>query len=820
MIHRCFYTSYRIVIFLFNYPSDFCSTKHKCKNMKRILLLSIILIFSFTGIAQPTQTIRGRVTDKESKSPLPGATIVLLNSNPLLGTVTDVDGNFRLSGIPVGRQSISISYMGYRAVTFEGLIVNSAKEIVIEAEMEEQVIQGAEVEIKAYSLRDETINRMAAVSARSFSVEETEKYAGSRGDVARMAMNYAGVSAANDQRNDIIIRGNSPGGLLWRLEEVDIPNPNHFAENGTTGGPVGMLNNNLLVNSDFFTGAFPAEYGNALSGVFDLKMRNGNNERHEFLFQVGFNGFELGAEGPFSENSKASYLANFRYSTLELMDDVIDLGTTGVPKYKDLSFKLNFPLKKGRISVFALAGDSEIAMLDSKDGNEQDLYTDEGQDLTNRSRMATSGISYTGYLNEHSYFKLNLSGVYQDGGTLIDTLDLAGVPHPNIDHNYTDYKASLSGYLHTKYSSHLSARFGFVADRLGFDLLSQEFNLADNDFRPLIDYSKDLGDGVSVYQTYAQATWRLNDHLSVIPGIHFSYLDVNSSASLEPRLGLSWQITGDQKLSLGYGLHSRTQTLPTYFIGTWQPDGTLTETNKELGFSRSHQLVIGYDRYISTNTRLKTEIYYQSLFDVPVEIPETSFSMLNTGASWGVGAQDSLINTGTGSNYGLELTLERFFSRNIYYLATVSLFESKYKGSDGVERNTAFNGNYVVNTLVGKEFTLNSRSAFNIDLKLSFAGGKRYTPVDLAASQAAGETKYDDSKAFSEQFDPFLKADIKFGYRLNGKNKRVSQEWQFYIENFANHENVLAQVYSKSENKVNEVYQLGFFPMMQYRINF
>lgn len=788
--------------------------------MKKIATLFFMSLLVLGAFAQPTQTIRGRVFDKESKTPLPGATIVLLNSDPLVGAVTDVDGNFRIQNVGVGRQGISISYVGYKPAVFDGLIVNAAKEIVIEAGLEEQVFQGAEVEIKGRSMREETINRMAAVSARSFSVEETEKYAGSRGDVARMAMNFAGVSAANDQRNDIIIRGNSPGGLLWKLEDVEIPNPNHFAENGTTGGPVGMLNNNLLVNSDFLTGAFPAEYGNALSGVFDLRMRNGNNEHHEFLFQVGFNGFELGAEGPFRKGGKSSYLANFRYSTLELMDGIIDLGTTGVPKYKDLSFKLNFPLKKGNISVFTLAGDSEIAMLDSENGNEQDLYTDEGQDLTNRSRMLASGVSYTGTLSDHAYFKLNLSGVYQDGGTLIDTLDLAGIPHPNIDHNYTDYKTSVSGFLHSKFSSRLSGRAGFVVDRMGFDLLSQEFNLADNDYRPMISYSKNLAEGDNLYRMYAQATWKLNDAISLIPGVHFSYFDLNGSAALEPRLGLNLRISENQKLSLGYGMHSRLQALSTYYLGTWIDGTGLTETNKELGFTRSHQFVAGYDVYFSKNTRLKTEAYYQSLFDVPVESAGSSFSMLNTGASWGVSAQDSLVNTGTGTNLGLEFTLERFFSRNIYYLATVSLFESKYKGSDKVERNTAFNGNYVVNALVGKEFTINSRSAFNIDLKLTVAGGKRFTPVDFEASQAAGETKYDDSKAFSQQFEPFLKADIKFGYRLNGKKKKVSQEWQFYVENFTDHKNVLAQVYSRSENRVNEIYQLGFFPMMQYRLNF
>ncbi|MBK9357870.1 MAG: TonB-dependent receptor [Bacteroidales bacterium] len=786
--------------------------------MKRLLTTLLILLISLSSMAQLTQTIRGRVTDKESKTPLPGATIILLNSDPLIGTTSDENGNFRLTGVGIGRQGISVRYIGYKTASFENLIVHSAKEVIIEAELEENVIQTQAVEIKAYSLRDETINRMTAVSARSFSVEETEKYAGSRGDVARMAMNYAGVLAANDQRNDIIIRGNSPSGLLWKLEDVDIPNPNHFAENGTTGGPVGMLNNNLLSNSDFMTGAFPAEYGNALSGVFDLKMRNGNNEKHEFLFQVGFNGFELGAEGPFSKGKKASYLANFRYSTMELMDGLIDFGTTGIPKYKDLSFKLNFPMKKGRISVFALGGDSEIAMLDSKDGNEQDLYTDEGQDLTNRSTMAASGISYTRFSNSRTYYKIMLSGVYQDGGTKIDTLDIANIPHQKYDQQYTEFKTSLTGFVHTKYNSRLSTRMGAGVDRMGFDILSKQYNSEDQGMRSMIDFSKSLNNGVNLFSAYAQATYRFNDRLSVIPGLHFSYFDLNGSAALEPRIGFNWQLTENKKLSFGYGLHSRTQTLSAYFYGTHMDDGSLVETNKELDFTRSHQFVMAYDWLLTSNTRFKAEAYYQNLFNVPVEEQGSSFSMLNTGASWGLGSEDSLVNRGSGYNYGLEFTMERFFSRNIYYLATLSLFQSKYEGSDGVERNTAFNGNYVLNMLVGKEFPINPRSTFFVDFKLSYAGGKCYTPVDLAASQAAGTTKYDETKAFSERFDPFFKADIKVGYRMNGK--KLSHEWLFYVENFTNNKNVLLQAYSKSENEVKDLYQLGFFPMAQYRLHF
>ena len=786
--------------------------------MKRIFIILPIFFISFSLLGQVAQTIRGKVLDKESKIPLAGASVVLLNSNPQRGVMSDKDGNFRLDKVTTGRQDIQISFMGYRPAVFQGIIVNSVKEVIIDAELEENVITGQEVVVTATTPKDETRNRMAAVSARSFTVEETEKYAGSRGDVARMAMNYAGVSSANDQRNDIVIRGNSPSGLLWRLEDVDIPNPNHFAENGTTGGPVGMLNNNVLENSDFFTSAFPAQYGNAVSGVFDLNMRNGNNQKHEHLFQVGFNGFEAGTEGPLNANHKSSYIANFRYSTLQLMSGIIDLGTTGIPEYQDFTFKFNFPLKKGKITLFGLGGNSKISILDSKNGNSQDLYSNEGQDLVNHSKMGTMALSYTRFVNDRTYYKLILSGLYQEGGTTIDTLDVNSVPHPNIDHNYDEFRAALTGFINKKYNSQLSVKTGFSVDRIGFDLLTKTYNHQADALRPVIDYSRGFSNGVTLVQPYVQAIYRFSDKFSVIPGLHYTYFDLNKASSLEPRIAFNFQFSDKQKLSIGYGLHSQTQTMATYFLGTQMPNGSLVETNTNLGFTKSNQFVLGYNQSISPNTRLKAEAYYQDLYNVPVETSKTSFSMLNTGAYWGVQTVDSLRNTGTGKNYGIEFTLERFFSKNIYYLSTLSLFESKYKGSDGIERNTAFNGNYVFNFLIGKEFPVNNKSAFNLDFKVTYAGGKRYTPVDLLASQAAHSTKYIESKAFSEQFDPFLKADIKVGYRINMKH--ISQEWIFYIENFTNHTNVLTQVYSPSANAVKNVNQLGFFPMMQYRLRF
>ncbi|MCB0755344.1 MAG: carboxypeptidase-like regulatory domain-containing protein, partial [Flavobacteriales bacterium] len=333
--------------------------------MKRFLAILFLTVMSSAVLAQ-TQTIRGVVTDQESRMPIIGAAVVVLGSDPIIGTTTDIDGNFKLPKVEVGRIDLEVTYLGYSPKTFNGLVLQAGKELVLNVQMQEMVVKQDEVVVTAARRKDEVLNTMTTVSARVFSTEEAERYAGTRNDVSRMATNFAGVRGANDATNDIVIRGNSPTGLLWRLEEIDIPNPNHFGNLGSTGGPVSMLNSNVLSNSDFLTGAFPSEYGNGISGVFDLKMRHGNNEKHEFLAQIGFNGLEVGAEGPFSRKSGASYLINFRYSTLALFAlGGVDFGTgDAIPEYSDLSFKVRIPTKKaGIFSVFGMGGISSIEFI-------------------------------------------------------------------------------------------------------------------------------------------------------------------------------------------------------------------------------------------------------------------------------------------------------------------------------------------------------------------------------------------------------------------------------------------------------------------------
>lgn len=572
------------------------------KKLYPLLLLFLTGTVMILHAQKLTQTIIGQVIDKQSEQSLPGATVTIPGTSPLLVTSTDTHGNFKFGNIPIGRVSVQVSYVGYETVTQGNLYLNSGKELVLHFEMEEKVQNIKEVTITANSSKENPVNDMALISARSFTVEETEKYAGSRGNVSRMASNYAGVSFANDSRNDIIIRGNSPSGLLWRLEDVDVPNPNHFAENGTTGGPVSMLNNNDLRNSDFMTGAFPAEYGNALSGVFDLKMRNGNTEKHEFLGQIGFNGFELGAEGPINKATGSSYLANYRYSTLDVMSRLgINFGTAGIPKYQDLNFKVVFPVAKGMISIFGLAGQSQIAMLASNyTGN--DLYTSNGENLYNGSKMATTGITFTRFLNSKTYVKLILSGFYQWGGTNIDTLNINQTTSAPLtatryySEGIAESRISLTAITGTKFNSQLSSKAGCTIDQMGFNLSASLYNETLKSLGTILNENKSIGEGMHLIRTYYEISDKITDQFTINPGLQLMYFQLNGQAVLEPRVSLAWKYANNRSLTFGYGLDSKTQTLATYYLGTYTgPGSQYVETNKQLGFTKSNQFVMGHD---------------------------------------------------------------------------------------------------------------------------------------------------------------------------------------------------------------------------------
>jgi hypothetical protein len=789
--------------------------------MYRRLLFILCLLAAVNGHTQVlTQTIRGRVIDADSKSPVIGAG-VLLQSTDIPGTSTDADGKFRIEKVPVGRHSLRVTSLGYEDAFLNNIVVGSGKEVVLTIELREKAFTADEVEIVYEKDKTKANNDLVTLSARNFQSEETERYAGSRGDPSKMVANYAGVATGNDARNDIIVRGNSPLGVLWRLEGVDIPNPNHFSTQGATGGPVSMLNNNLLGNSDFLTGAFPAEYGNKLAAVFDLKLRNGNNEKMEYTGQIGFNGLELGAEGPISKEKGSSFLVNYRYSTLEVFNLLgISFGVAALPKYQDASFKVNIPsAKKGIFTIWGIGGMSHLELLDSKRDSSEWSFTSKGEDLDFFSGMMATGVSHQYFFNSNTSGKLSLSYSASKFQVSVDTLSSDRIPFNVYTNRSIDGQVFANYTLTSKFNARNLIKSGITWKQLFFDYNSSYFSRTDQVYRDQLKENNSSG----LAQAYAHWQFRVNENITLNNGLYYQLFTLNKTWALEPRLGMRWQFHPKQALTLGAGMHSQTQPLVYYSFKSFDYNtGQQVVTNRDLDLTRAIHYIAGYDLNFKEDFRLKLEAYYQTLYDVPVEAnTSSSLSMLNAGANIeGIPLVDSLVNEGTGKNYGGEITIEKFFSKGYYFLLTTSVYESKYTGSDKIERHTAFSGGYVFNTLGGYEFKLgkDGNKLLALDAKFTLAGGNRYTPIDLSASIMEKNAVYIDELAWTKRFKDYQKLDVKVSFKLN--KKRSTQLWFVSIENVLNHRNIFRQVFNEDQGAVVEEYQLGLFPYGGYRIEF
>jgi hypothetical protein len=761
---------------------------------------------------QQVQTLRGHVIDQQSKNGIAGVTVSVAGTS--LAAVTDNAGNFSIPNVPLGRVAVQLTHISYEPSLIQNIVMEAGKETIVTFEMIERlgVVQDSVVVV---GRREKLTSRqMATVSASEFNAEDTRRFAGSRNDIARMASNFAGVNSVNDSRNDIIIRGNSPLGLLWRLEGVDIPNPNHFGSLGATGGPVGMLNNNVLGHSAFYTGAFPAQFGNATAGAFDLSLRKGNNNKREFLAQVGFNGLELGAEGPFSKNGKSSYLVNYRYSIPGLISSLgLDVGTgAAVPTYQDISLKVELPTKKaGQFSVFGMAGTSKISFEgDLKDT--ANFYSDPYSNLENRAKMGVLGVKHSFFYNSttSSIFTLAMTG--SQVITRQDSLDNDRIPHKNYREDGREWRYMASLVVNKKFSASDRLTMGVTADQLHYSY-RDSIRDADHGFIPFLQERNHT----HLLRGFVQWQHRFSPQLTLNSGVYGQYLLFNSTKSIDPRLGIRYALNNNTALSFAYGAHSQTQTLMAYFHETLE-NGQYVQTNRDLKFTKSHHFVAGWEQSLKNFWKYKLEAYTQLLRDVPVERHASHWSALNIGAGYGAGLEDSLVNKGTGYNYGLELTVERPFAGGYYALATVSLYDSKYKGSNGVKHSTLFNSNYLANLLGGKEWRLKDMHIIAVDFKAVVAGGKRYTPILVEESRLAQKAIYDEERSFDFQSKLYYRLDIKLSYRMN--NKKFMQEFFVDFQNVTNRKNIFSEWYDSRSERVRTTYQLGFWPNFNYRIQF
>lgn len=811
--------------------------------MKLRLLLSFLVLNVLIFAQLPTQTVRGKVFDSETNYPLTGAKLLIEVDGQKYMAAATADGSFSILKVPVGKHQLvaSAAFYDSRTLTIE---VTSGREMIVQIPLQEKISEQNAVRVVGRK-QGEVLNEMAVLSAQQFSVEETNRYPGSRMDPARMASNFAGVNGADDSRNDIVVRGNSPLGVIYRVEGIDIPNPNHFAISGTSGGPVSLLNNKILGNSDFFMSAFPAEYGNSLSGVFDLKLRNGNNNQHEFTGQFGLLGTEFLAEGPLGKESKSSYLVMGRYSTLTIFQKLnINLGTDAIPKYYDGAFKFNWILKNGgQLALFGMGGSSDIAIKisDFKEYTE-DLYGEGDRDQYFGTSMVTSGLNYKKSINEKTFISSTLAFSQENQTTRHEYLKGRKMNPADSTISYDEkYYMMGYGFQVQKISGYTAVNHKFnkqhlIKAGLSFDLISMDFQdscLYNLDSAALGFETRWNYQGMAaIIQPFVQWKWRVSDNMDVTAGIHAQYFTLTNSISpFEPRLGWKYKMDNGQAVFAGGGLHSMIQPYYTYAYKVLPGQAIGPNSNMNMDFSRSAHSGIGYEKSFNKGFNIKTEAYYQYLYNIPVTVAPSSFSMINVGSGFSRLFVDELQNTGDGYNYGLELTVQKYFDKTFFFLFSGTVYNSQYRGSDMVWRNTSYNGNYVVNLLGGKEFKVGERSIIGIGGKVTAAGGKRYGIVDIDATNDMKEIIFQDQGFNDSTFADYFRMDLKISWRKNAD--RVTHEFGLDLVNILGTRNLLTLAYrppltpadfTAQQNGTflpySEKTQLGFFPIFYYKIDF
>ena len=808
----------------------------------------IFTLFTTLVFSQPlTQTVRGVVLDLDSKLPLVGVTVGLIPyasddaQGKTIGTTTNGDGNFRLENVPIGRVALQLYYLGYESQTIPNIVVNSGKEVVLNLHLQESAVRMNEVVITVDKNQGEALNDMALISARSISAEQTNRYAGGFNDPSRILSNFAGITATQDGSNDIIVRGNSPKYVQWRLEGIQITNPNHFGDQSAVGGSVSTLNNNLLATSDFYTGAFAPEYGDVLSGVYDVKLRAGNNEKFESVFGFGLLGTELTLEGPFKKGYGGSFMVNYRYSTATLISDAGLIDVDGQFKFQDATFKIVLPTQKmGTFSLFGLGGLSRLtindvtpALWETPGSGSMDPQIRE--DFQKKAHLLNAGLTHTLSLSDNSFIKTTIAysneginddifeskviGIFDNEGAYLRDSILSRMVNFKGEMAKPTYQGAMT--YHYKINARNKVQIGTNYTLFDVDFQQSQLQGDANDRFTLVDFHENMG----MLRNFVSWKHRLNDRVTLVSGFQNLNVLFNDKSTFEPRFAVNWSLNSSSSLQAGYGKHSKMESIHNYFAKVEQPDGSIAEPNRDLGLLKAHHFVLGFEKRFGERLMVKMEAYYQDLYDLPVENLDTSYyATINEGLEF---RYIDLVNEGIGRNYGIELTVERFFSNNYYYLINASLFESKYKSLEGVWRNTQYNGNYLVNILFGKECVgLGKRKnqTLGLNAKVFFGGGRKVIPLlrdaqgNLAVDPANGRY-WDYDKAYENSIGDVYQVVVSASYKWN--KRRATHEIFLNLDNVTNHKGKISEFYDEREpGKVGYLTQFGFFPNLMYRVYF
>ncbi|MEO0474100.1 MAG: TonB-dependent receptor, partial [Bacteroidota bacterium] len=544
---------------------------------------------------------------------------------------------------------------------------------------------------------------------------------------------------------------------------------------------------------------------------------------------------------PISKKQGSSFLVNYRYSTVGLIQELGLVDVNGTPRFQDAAFKLMLPTEKfGIFSFFGLGGLSKLDFLDV----DQSLWETPGnngmrgdiqEDFYKNAHLLNLGMNHTLSLSDNSYLKTTLlfstEGIDDeiiesrfvrilDGNdqVLRDSMVSQG-PNFNSQLEKRSYRGAMTynHKLNARNKIQIGTKFAL------FDyVINQSQLLPDGQSRfNLVD----MDENISTLRNFISWKHRLNENLTFVGGVHNMNVLFNNKSTIEPRLAINWKLNDRSRFSLGYGLHSNMEGVHSYFAQVQDPDGTIRQPNLDLDLLKAHHIVLGYERRIGQNMRAKVELYYQDLYNLPVENNDTSyFATINEGLEF---RYVDLVNEGTGRNYGIELTLERFFAKNYYFMINASLYRSLYTPLDGRERSTQYDGEFLVNVLAGKEFVglgKKKNQTLGLNLKAFFGGGRKIIPLLRDANgnlavDPANNRFFDYDRAYEDKLQDLYTIILSASYKWN--RPKTTHEVFVNLENITNVKGKISEFYDEDEpGQIGYLAQFGFFPNLMYRVYF
>ncbi|NME71978.1 TonB-dependent receptor [Flammeovirga aprica] len=789
--------------------------------MKHLTLIFLSILLSQFAFSQ-TYSLQGKVIDKVTQQPIIGASIQIENSNPVIGTTADADGKFRLQGIKMGRYTLLVQSMGYKNIRKTEVLVTGEGQNNVVLEMEESVTTLDDITISATTDKDAS-NIMSVVSNRSFSIEESGRFAGGMSDPSRVAYNFAGVTFSAPQDNGVVIRGNSPTSVLWRVNDIDVSGAAHFGGGNLAGaGLISIYSANVLRSTDFFTSAFPSEYSNTTSGVFDINFRKGDSEKHHHSVQLGILGADFASEGPINKEKGSSYLVNYRHGFIGYIGKLSG-GTA--PNFQDLSFNLSFPSKKyGNLTIWGMGGLSDIETpfkkyvheVDDEDPTDIKLkYREYDNDFLDKDidfGMGAIGVNHQIPVGNHSVLSTSLgatTNLYKNDTRYFqqdaDTLN-SGTLHPHERQQNIESKYSFANTLTTTISPKLINKSGIRADLITSNGYAQKVDTLMGTLQSR--YNGNL----QAYNlnAFTQFKYQVLHNFSVNAGVSVTKFELVDEVAVEPRLGMQYTPLKNVTLGVAYGRHSKREELKVYsFIN---PE--LQKVN-DLKLSKSDHYVGSLKINLSSNVRLTTEVYYQELFDVPV-MQGTAYSFANYTTLWEANAP--IVNTGTGVNKGIDITLERSMVNGFYYMLSGSIYDSKYTDDLGVTRNTLFNRNFMATITAGKEFVVKGKNLLGVNINATYLGGTPLTPYDEKASHEQQKVVYKEGELYSIKGNPEVW--MNFGVTYKIPKKKSVRTWGLDMQNALLTTQMRGYKYNHRLKTIDEDHVFFIMPNLYYKISF